>query len=74
MYAYLKTICHVCAECGLANSFGKLSNELVYLFPMDSLFKVIRDDIYKAGDIKAYHGESTLFIIQDLLSGFTIIE
>ena len=37
-------------------------------------FKVICGDIYKAGDIKAYHGESALFIIQDLLSIFTIIE
>ena len=74
MYAYLKVMCRLCAGCGLANSFGKLSNELVYSFPMDAPFKVICGDIYKAGDIKAYHGESALFIIQDLLSGFAIIE
>ena len=74
MYAYLKVMCRLCAGCGLANSFGKLSSELVYSFPMDAPFKVICGDIYKAGDIKAYHGVSALFIIQDLLSGFAIIE
>ena len=74
MYAYLKLMRHLCAGCGLANSFGRLSNELVYSFPMDAPFKVICGDIYKAGDIKAYNGESALFIIQDMLSGYAIIE
>ena len=37
-------------------------------------FKVICSNIYKVGDIAFCHDESVLFIIQDLLTSFTIIE
>ena len=74
MHAYLKIIYRIRANCGLANSFGKLSNELVYTFPMDTPFKFIYGSIYKARYILAYNGESALFIIQDMLSGYATIK
>ena len=46
----------------------------MYHFPIDAPFKLICGDIYKAGDILAYQGESALFIIQDMMTGFAVIE
>ena len=54
--------------------FSKTSRELVYSSPIDAPFKLTYDDISKVGDIEFYQGESGVFIIQDMLSEFLIIE
>ena len=74
MYTFIKRTCKLCAGCGLSNSFNQPLHELVDNFPIDAPFKVICGDIYKAGDIKAYQGESALFIIMDKMTCFAIIE
>ena len=74
MYSYIKRMCKLCAACGLSNSSSKPSRELVYHFPVLLTNQQICGDIYKTGDIQAYQGESALFIIQDMMTGFAIIE
>ena len=67
-------MCKLCASRGLSNSIYKSSRELVYRFPIDAPFKLLCGDIYKTGDIKFHQEESVLFIIQDVMTEFTIIE
>ena len=74
MYNYIKTLCRMCAACGLANSTQKRSKELVYSFPVDAPFKLVICDIYKAGDIAAFDGEKALFVLLDHMTGYAVIE
>ena len=56
MYAYVKRMCQACPGCALANPTLSKSSELVYNFPVEAPFVVMRFDAYAAGKHAGFEG------------------
>ena len=62
MYSYIKKMCAACPGCTLSNPTKAKSSKLVYNFPIEAPFLVLRVDAYMAGAHSGFEG-SRLYLV-----------